>query len=229
MAKKEMMQMAVHPKKVLIKITKQEWNDLFSIWVTRADGKRVQLFTDVEESEGFERRFKQNVSVGNIIAAGNSVSGIMKGDVAIIDYLVTGGSDALVGYHFNNMVVAITAHTTYHDKDSRPMIDGRKTWKKGDYDYLSPLLGVVRMGKIKAFHPYVFLKYEAATKMSVAESGLLKEETDDVCIREVLAAHPDSGLVDGDKVVIKEGNLFSRFIDKKEISVIFEEDILMKV
>ena len=88
--------MRVHPDKVLIKITKDEWRDLFSIWINRANGERVQLFTDVEESDGYERRFKQNLSVGTIVAPGANVSGVIKGDVAIIDYLVTGADDGLV-------------------------------------------------------------------------------------------------------------------------------------
>lgn len=227
--KKQMMNLVVHPKRVLIKITKSEWNDLFSVWITRHDGIRVQLFSDVEEEEGFERRFKQNVSVGSVVAAGTDTTGLMKGDVAIIDYLVTGNDDALIGYQNGNRLVAIRAHSTYHDKDSIPMLDGRKTWKVGDFDFLSPLLGVVRMGKIKAFHPYVFLKYEPAYKMAVGKSGMMKMSVDDVCVREVIAAHPSSGYQDGDKVYIKESDLFSRFIDKKEISIVFEQDIMCTV
>lgn len=216
----------VHPKKVLIKITKDQWNDLFSIWINRADGSREQLFTDTEESEGYERRFRQNVSVGNIVAAGSKVSGILKGDLAVLDYMATGNSDSLVGYHFGSMVIAIPAETTYHDKDSAPMLNGRKTWVKGDYNEVSKLLGIVRMGKLIAFRPYVFLKYEKPTKMEVSDSGLLKESVEKICIREVISAHPDSGYKDGDKVMVKELDLISRFIDKNEISVVFESDIL---
>ena len=224
-----MLNLVVHPKRVLIKITQSEWNNLFSIYITRHDGSRVQLFSDVEVEEGYERRFKQNVSVGTIVAAGTEVVGVMKGDIAIIDYLVTGNDDSLVGYQNGNRLVSIRAHTTYHKSDSTPMLDGRKTWKKGDYDFLSTLLGVVRMGKIKAFHPYVFLKYEKATRLAVDQGGLMKVEVDNVCTREVISAHPSSGYSDGDKVVIKESDLFSRFIDNKEVSVVFEQDILCRV
>jgi hypothetical protein len=225
---KEMRQIVVHPKRVLIKITQDEWNELFSIWVTRADGSRVQLFTDVEEEEGFERRFRQNVSVGTVLAAGDMVKGVMKGDIAIIDYMVTGSDDAFVGVHNGNRVVSVMAHTTYHEKDSAPMLDGRKTWKKGDIDFLSTLLGVVRMGKLKAFHPYVFLKYENPKKLAVSDAGM-HEFIDEICEREVISAHPDSGFIDGDRVLVKEADLVSRWIDKNEISVVFEQDILIRL
>lgn len=218
----------VHPKRVLIKVTVSEWNELFSIWVTRHDGSRIQLFTDVEEEHGYERRFRQNVSVGTIVAIGDSVNGILKGDIAIIDYVVTGGDDAFVGIHNGSRMVAIRANSTYHEKNSSPMLDGRLAWKKGDFDFLGTLLGVVRMGKVKAIRPYVFLKYENPKRLEVSEAGI-REVSDEIVEREVISAHPDSGFVDGDKVLVKEADLVSRWIDKKEISVVFENDILVRL
>ena len=226
---KEKINLVPHPDKALIKITKDEWNDLFSIWVTRSDGKRVQLFTDVEEEAGQERRFSQNLSVGNIIAVGSNVKGLLKGDIAIIDYLVTGNDESLVGHHYGNKLIVVPAITTYHDEDSTPMLDGRKTYKKGDYDVISPILGVVRMSKLIPFKPYVFLKWEDPRKMYVSPSGLKIEREDHICKREVIGAHPESGYKDGDIVMINEAMLFTRTIDKKEISVVFEEDIMVKV
>ena len=227
MSKKVMMNISVHPEKVLIKITQSEWNNLFSVWVTRHNGERVQLFTDVEEKAGYERRFKQNVSVGTVVAVGSKVSGILKGDIAIIDYLVTAQDDSLVGYQNGNRMVAIKAETTYHDSDSAPMFNMRKTYKKGDYDFLSPLIGVVRMGKIKAFSPYVFLKYQSNEKIMVGEGGLVREVEEGLCEREIIGADTKSGYADGQKVLVHEMDLFSRHIDKKEISVVFENDIKM--
>lgn len=224
-----MMGIVPHPDKVLIKITKSEWNDLFSVWITRHDGERVQLFTDVEEKEGYERRFKQNVSVGTVVAVGTNVSGVLKGDIAIIDYLVTAQDDSLIGYQNGNRLVSIKAKTTYHEYDSAPMFNMRKTYKKGDYDFLSPLIGVVRMGKVKAFTPYVFLKYESNEKLSVGEGGLVREVEHGLCKREIIGADAKSGYVDGQKVLVHEMDLFSRHVDKKEISVVFEQDIRMVV
>jgi hypothetical protein len=227
--KKEMLKILVHPDKVLIKITQSEWSNMFSVWIRRDDGTRVQLFTDVEEDNSYERRFQQNLSVGTIVAAGSNVEGILKGDVAIIDYLVTGSDDALVGVTNGNRLIAIPAKTTYHTEDALPYVDGKKAWITGDYDTVSPLLGVVRMGKLIAMRPYVFLKYENAVKTMVAEGGTMYETADPICTREIISAHPDSGYKDFDKVILKEANLFSRTIDGKEISVIFEEDILAVV
>lgn len=215
----------VNPNNVLIKITKQQWESLFTIWINRANGSREKLFKDVEETEGYEGRFKQNVSVGTVLAAGENVKGILKGDVAVLDYLVTGSTDTLVGYHNGAIIVSVLAKTTYHDKDSAPMLDGRKTWKKGDINVLSPLMGIVRMAKLKAFRPYVFLEYEDPNKLAVGEGGLQIKVTDTLCARKVIAADPQTGFKDFDKILVNEHDLFDREIDGKKISVIFETDI----
>lgn len=223
---KETLKIEVNPNRVLIKITHGEWNSLFSTNVKRDDGTTVELFKDIPELEGYERRVKQNVSVGNIVAVGANLKGFLKGDIAIIDYLVTGTSDSFVGKHNGYRLVAIPAVTTYHTDDSPPYVDGRRAWVKGDMNELAPLIGFIRMGKVHALHPYVILVDEPNSKLQVTEKGLIFEETKEICDREVLAASPESPYKDGNRVIIRESNLFFRVIDNKKISVILEEDIL---
>lgn len=232
---KQRMNILPHPNKILIKIPSANWNSIFSKWVRRDDGSQVELFTDIEESEGFERKFQQNVSVGAIMAVGENIRGPIKGDMAIIDYLVTGNDDALVGFingtdkKAGDKLVCINANTVYHTEDSTPYIDGRSEYKEGDFETISPLLGYVRMGKVYACHPYVFLKHESNVRISVSGKGVMHEIIDQVIKREVIAAHPSSGFNDFDKIFIQDKELFSRFIDGKEISICFESDILGKL
>lgn len=226
MAKKEMLTMMPHPDKVLIKVSQANWNSLFSKYVTTSAGKKVELFTDAQEEEGFEKRYTQNVSVGLVVAVGERVKNILKGDMAIIDYSVTGNEDAQVGFLGADRIVCVDAFTTYHTEDSPPQMNGRLAYAIGDVENLSKLLGVVRMGKVIARTPYVFLKHEEATKLSVSESGMMIEEVEEICIREVLAADKDSISKESSKVLIKESDLFSRKVDGKELSVIFEQDIM---
>lgn len=224
--KKEMLRIIPNDNKVLIKVSKSAWNSLFSKYVRIADGKEVELFTDIKEDDGYEKRFSQNVSVGVVIAVGRDVSGVLKGDMAIIDYAVTGNDDALVGFVNGDRIVAIDAQTTYHTTDSAPQMNGRHAYVKGDVDNLSKLLGVVRMRKVIAFSPYVFLMHEDARKLKVSSGGVMVEEVDEVCTRRVLASPSDSVCAEGDSVLINEIDLFGRVIDGKEVSVIFETDIM---
>jgi hypothetical protein len=226
---KEKVIITPHPDKVLIKITHAEWHALFSVWIKRSDGSKVQLFTDVEEEEGYEGRFKQNLSVGNIVAVGSNVKGPLKGDIAIIDYMVTGTHDSVIGFHNGAKIISIDAFSTYHDSDSPEQLGGRRAWIKGDFNVVSKLLGLVREKKLIALRPYIFLTYEPTQRLSVSESGLAMETNDKLLTREVLAAHPDTGYSDGEKVLIGDDDLFTRVIDGKQISVVMERDIIAKV
>ena len=66
-----------NPDKILIQIPKFSWNSLFSKYVKDASGKEIELFIDIEEYTGFERRFQQNVSIGKVVAVGANVIGIL--------------------------------------------------------------------------------------------------------------------------------------------------------
>jgi hypothetical protein len=223
--KKERISIIPHWDKVLIKVSKQDWNSQFSKYIT-VKGKKVELFIDTPEEEGYEKRFQQNVSVGAVLAVGEKVKGLLKGDIAIIDYTVTGNDDSLIGFVNGDKVVSIPAYSTYHDEDSIPQMNGRHSYVAGDFDYLAKILGVIRGGKLIAFSPYVFLKHEDANKLKVSKGGVMYEEVDQICQREVLASGEDSVCKEGAIVLLKESDLFPRTIDGKEISVVFESDII---
>jgi hypothetical protein len=217
-----------HPEKVLIKITRKQFSDLFSKWVVREDGSKCQLFLDIEADEGYDKKFTQNVSVGTVVAVGENVKGIYPGDMAIIDYLVSTSSDALIGFVNSDMLVAVNAKTKYHTEDALPNIDGRKAFVKGDYDDLSPIMGVVREGKAIAMSPYVFLVHKTNKIVKVLGNGKIVEIPETISTREIISADPSSGYKDGDTIILKEIDLFERFIDNKTISVSYEADILCK-
>src|ERR1700761_9646483 len=148
------------PNRVLIRITKKQIQDLISKEITLEDGTKKRLFFEpILFDEGYERRFQQNVSVGEIIGVGNEVEGIQIGDMAILDYLVSNLIDDTVGFVSGDQLISIIAYTTYH-KTSSPMIRGRQAWIKGDYDHISRILGLVREDELIPFDPYVFMEYK---------------------------------------------------------------------
>lgn len=217
-----------HPDRVLIKITKGAWDSLFYKDVVRDDGTKVKLFTAIEESEGYDKRYTQNVSVGYVVAAGANVKKVVSGDIAIIDYLTSNDTDNLVGFVNGDRLMSIVAETTYHDKDSLPGLDGRKAFVKGDYNIISQLLGVVRNNKVIAFSPYVFLNHKSNLILKVLPNGQISKFKEDMSEREVLAAGDKLSFKDGNKILLKEEDMFSRDIGGKEVSVMFERDILCK-
>lgn len=217
-----------HPDKVLIKITKDSWDSLFCKWIVRDDGSKCQLFTQLEEAEGYDKRFTQNVSAGVIVAVGDNIHDVYPSDIAILDYLASNDIDVLAGYVNGDRLISVIKKTTYHTENSRPQIDGRKAYVIGDYDDVSSILGIIRNEKIIALDPYVFLNHKSNLIVAVLPNGRIRETVEDISEREILAAPEGAGFEDGDTILVKEPDIFSRTIGGKEVSVIMRQDILIK-
>ena len=224
---KEKLLIIPNPNKILIKIPKASWNSLFSKYVKDKNGKEVELFIDIQEASGYERRFQQNTSIGKVVAVGENITDILPGDMAIIDYTVTGEETHLVGYINEEMYIAIDANTTYHTEDSVPNLNGMNTYQKGDFEEISKLYGIVRDKVAYSRDPYVFLVHENPVKLSVNSLGITEQKIDEICTRTVLASNENSVCKLGDKVVVKESDIFERILpDNHTLSVIFEQDII---
>jgi hypothetical protein len=216
------------PNRVLIRITKQQIQDLISKEVVLEDGTKKRLFFEpIHFEEGFERRFQQNISVGEIIGVGNEVEGIQVGDMAILDYLVSNLIDDTVGFVNGDQLISIIAYTTYH-KESSPMIRGRQAWMEGDYDHISRILGLVRGDELIPFDPYVFMEYKPDYLKILSARGEAMRETTPVVNREVIAAPEDCIWKCGDRVKLKKDDWFDREIAAHRIAVAFKGDILCK-
>lgn len=223
-----MLNIEPHPDKVLIKTTQKDYEELFYKMIKRDDGSLVRLFTQIEHEEGYEARFQQNLSTGRVIAVGENVKGIFPSDLAILDYLVLNDQDSLVGIIGGDRTVSLLAHTTYHKEDALPSITMRKAHIKGDYDTMSKILGLLRHDKLISLDPYIFLTKEESVIVKVNAMGIEYQEEQFIVERTVLAAFEGSGYKEGDKVLIKEPDLFFRRINGKEISVCFCKEILGK-
>lgn len=226
--KKERLSIIPAPDRVLIQISREQIEALTSKEITREDGTKARLFLEPEFDQGFDRKFQQNVSCAVAVAVGEEISSIYPSDLLILDYLVTAGTDELIGFVNGNQMVSIKVTTTYHDTDAPPMNDGRRGWVKGDYDFLSQVLGVIRNDKIICFPPYIFLVNKTNRILKVLPNGKIVEDIEKISEREVLAAPKGSPYRDGDKILIKETEMFSRHLNGKEVSVCFQADILCK-
>jgi hypothetical protein len=226
--KKDILEIHPAPDRVLIKITDEQIESLTSRCIVRDDGTKVKLFTRPAYSKGFDQKFTQNVSIGTALAVGELVTKIVPGDLCIVDYLVTNDLDVFVGYFRNSLVAAVKADTILHEDDATPAHNGRRAWVKGDYDTISPILGVIRDNEIVAFDPYIFLEIKKDVIIKVLANGKLVETPDPIATRTVIAAPVNYALNPGDEIITKSESLFGRYINNKELSVIFKDDVLIK-
>ncbi len=224
--KKQQVVIKPNPNKILIKIPRANWNSLFSKWIKTPEGKEVELFIDIAEASGFDRKFQQNVSVGMVVAVGENVEGVIPGDMAIIDYIVTGSDDYTVGFVKGDRIVCVDAITTYHKEDSIVNLNGMNTYKEGDFDEISPLYGIVRNKVAYSREPYVFLFHEDPTKMVVSENGLSRQIVEEFCTRTVMASNEKSIAKAGDKIRCNSNDITERIVNNCTLSVIFQQDII---
>jgi hypothetical protein len=217
------------PNRVLIRITKKQIQDMISKEIVLEDGTKKRLFFEpIHFDEGYERRFQQSVSVGEIIGVGNKVEGIQVGDMAILDYLVSNLVDDCIGYVNGDQLISIIAYTTYH-KTSSVMINGRRAWAEGDYDHISRILGLVRGDELIPFDPYIFMEYKPDYLKIVSARGEAMRETTPVVKRTVMSS-PDGCIFETGSVIhLGKDDWFDREIAAYRIAVCFKNDVFCKV
>ena len=218
------------PDRLLIRITRKQMDDLISKEIMLDDGTKKRLFFEpILHDPGYERRYRQNVSVGEIIGVGSNVEGVKVSDVVILDYLVSADeTDDLVGFFNKDRVISILAQTTYH-KDSALVIHGHAGWLKGDFDNISRILGVVRGDNLIPFDPYVFLEYKSDLLKIVSIHGENIRSKESVYERVVLSVPKNCKYKAGDIIRIKNEDLFEREVNGRTISIAFKNDILCKL
>src|SRR6202000_1679378 len=128
--------------KVFIRITKNSRDSIFSKEITRDDGSKVRLWTNVEAGEIDDRRATLFVQTGIVEAVAENISDILVGDIAIIDYKLCNLDDHIVYKDGDDVVYWLNAKTTYHHEDliayaSRKGNRDQIAYLKGDYDNLS--------------------------------------------------------------------------------------------
>lgn len=217
------------PNRVLIRITNQQVEDLISKVIKRDDGSTARLFFEpIHAGEGYDRRFQQNVSVGEVIAVGVNVLGVSIGDTVILDYLVSNLTDDLIGFFNKDQLISILAHTTYH-QNSSVLINGRRAWAKGDYNHISRILGVVRGDELIPFDPYVFVEYESDLLSILNDIGQRMRSTATVIKRTVIASPENCIYKFSDVIVLKRDDWFDREVVGRKIAIVFKQDILCKL
>lgn len=227
--KREKLTIIPAPNRVLIRITKKQIEDMISKEIVLEDGTKKRLFFEpIHFDEGYERRFQQNISIGEIVGVGNKVDGIQVGDTAILDYLVSNLLDDTIGFVNGDQFISIIAHTTYHQTSS-VMINGRRAWAKGDYDHISRILGLVRGDELIPFDPYVFMEYKPDYMKILSHRGEAMRETTPVVDRQVLSVPEDCFCKSGERIKLRKDDWFDREIAAYRIAIAFKQDIICKI
>jgi hypothetical protein len=225
--------MRLTKNKVFIRITKESRDSIFSKEITRDDGSKVKLWTNVEAMDNDDRRATLFVQTGIVEAVADNLTDIKVGDTAIIDYKLCNMDDHVVYKDGEDIVYWLEAKTTYHEDDliayaSRKGNRDQIAYLKGDYDTLSMLLGVVSHGRVYAREPYVFLEHQSNVISKVSPAGILYSETQSNYHRKVLASSPEShknyGISPGNDVLVHDMDIFMVKLEDQQFDCICDVD-----
>lgn len=229
----------VPPDSVMVRIKKEDTDSLYSKWIVKDDGTKVQLFIQPEPDKHSDKRSKVFVSLGEVAQAGSNVSWINEGDIALLDYTVDNFTDNILYYDDDdNKYVVIDGVTTFHKHDTWAYgnrVNPKDTLvsKAGDMDVISPLLGVVRDGELIANFPYVFLEHRSNIVEKISQSGIIFSDMEFIAKRKIIAASERSGVKYGVKkgqfIVVSEFDIFDVKLKDGMIQCTLDADILMNL
>mgnify|MGYP006935482845 CR=1 FL=1 len=223
--------------KILIRISSELRESIYSKEILDSKGNKVKLFKNVKEDDYLDERASfLNVQTGIVEEVSDSTCNAKKGDIALINYDICNSPQRFYKADGDDNIYFLEANTTYHETDNIAYRTQRSkrdeiVWSAGDIDELSGLLGVISENKLMANPPFVFLKHQSNIQTMISPSGMMYDESKKIIEREVLAISEESslkyGIKVGDIVTIDDYDLFSvRLDDQTAIDCINDQDIL---
>ena len=191
------------------------------------------MFINVEAGETDDRRYTLNIQSAEVVAVSDEIKDIYPGDIALLDYLVSVDNEKnLIEKTDDYELRCINAVTTIHKEDQISYAN-RKTRRdqiiarKGEYDIISPVLGVIRGDELIARNPYIFLEHESNVKKRVSAAGLLYEEIEMVYERRVLSSGCEDVEAD-DILILSDFDVFHVKAGERKLDVVFSRDVKAK-
>lgn len=222
--------------KILVRITKENRESIFSKEITRDDGTKVKLFINTPAQDDMdERKSRLFVQTGIVEAISDEVKGVKVGDIALLDYQLCNSVANFFSKDDNGEVFWLNATTTYHESDfvayqTRRSKRDQIVHSRGDINELSMLLGIIRGDKLIAREPYCFFIHLPITRIITSETGIEYQEKDTILRRKVLAISEESSkkfnINIDDNVLVDDRDIFMVEYDGKKIDCIQAEDIL---
>lgn len=221
--------------KILVRITSESREGVFSKKIVRNDGTTTKLFINVDADAVDERKSSLFVQTGVVEAVSDQVKGVQVGDIALLDYTLCNSEINFFKKDNDGELYWLNATTTYH-KETMVANQTRRSrrdqiiHKFGEIDEISMLLGIVRGDEIIARRPYVFLEHLPTTIIKTTFSGIQYNEQQKIIQRKVLGVDEQTtkffSIQKGDTVLVKDADVFMVSYEGKKIDCINDGDCL---
>jgi co-chaperonin GroES (HSP10) len=238
-----------HPDNLIIKISRESRDSVFTKKIKRDDGSFVELFmynpTAGKDSESHDKHF---VASGIVMGVGSNIKNVKVNDIAILDYMADNDDSIIVGYDGEDKLIVTSPLTKYStteewvyasrrkEEDPKKQSYGHplcphdiKVGQVGDYENMAQILGVLRGEELISFDPYVFLVHEETVIKKVSASGILYSVDEKILTRKVLAAAEGNkyGLTASVDVIVDDFDIFDIYFEGKRISAVNDVDVIM--
>lgn len=222
--------------RILVRITKENRESIYSKEIIRNDGTKTKLFINVAAQDDKDARGSSLfVQTGIVEMVSDEVKDVQVGDIALLDYQLCNSVINFFSKDEKGELYWLNATTTYYDHtevayQTRRSRRDQIVFSKGEIDELSMLLGVIRNDELIARAPYVFLLHLPVMRILTTDSGIVFQEKDKIVTREVLAISDDStkkyGIEKGDNVLAADADIFMVEYDGKKIDCIHDSDVM---
>lgn len=227
----------VPPDCVMVKINVEDRDSLYSKWIVRNDGTKVQLFIQPEPNKNSTQRSKVFVNIAEVVQVGSDVTGIKENDLAILDYTVDNDIDNVLYFDEDkNKYIVVNARTILHEYNewaygTRQSPRDVIVSAKGDIQTFSPILGILRSNKLIARFPHVFLEHKNTAVIKKSMFGITYTDHEDILERKVLSVSDESkkryGIKENQLVVIKDIDMFDVKLKEGSIQCVLDSDVIL--
>lgn len=224
---------------IFVRITEESRNSIFEKEIVTSSGEKVKIATAIQATDDMDERASFLVVQAGIVEdVSPKVNWIKKGDIALLNYDVCNSKERLVYKDGEDCIYFVNVITTYHKEDeiayqTQKSKRDQIVHQKGEYDELSPLLGIIQDGNLIANCPFIFLEHMSNVITMVAEGGTLYDKTDKILERKILAISKESekkyGIKSGNIITVDDYDIFSIKIGEDyTIDCINDIDVLYK-
>jgi hypothetical protein len=226
--------------RILVRISGEDRANMSEKSITTIHGEKRTLYKNApwlrpKDADGnYEPQDNNELTVryGTVLGMGIGVSGYRKGDIVILDYTVDIDSSCIVYHDGDDKIVSIPCMTTFckdeliaTSYDEKFIERNVIVQKKGEVEYLSMVMGVVRKGVFIPNDHYIFC--EPPVKAPEYIYRFIKEKKKPThIVRKVIFAPKKSGLKQGDTIIaILESNM-SLTLGDRPLEIIPITDIM---
>lgn len=224
--------MILKPHDVLINISEADRDMLFNKRLKTPGGELLTtICIDIQNEFGTDPAFSQDVNIAKVECVGSDVTGIGKGDLVIIDYLVDTTDDFIIEEIWTGKICVLDSRTEYYT-DTKKVPANRNTkvatfvYKAGEMKSYSLIIAIIKGNIVIPNSQYIFMAHEKPKQLKQVLGETIQEPDKNIVERKVLFTYLGCKIEAGLTALVESDFIFQRRIGENVFDVCFHSDII---